>query len=70
LAGGGIKGGQVYGASDKNAASVARDHVAVQDFNATIATALGLPIDKEFISPSGRPFRIADHGKPVKALLS
>src|SRR5260370_20198558 len=44
--GGGIKGGQFYGKSDAAGHSVGEDGVAPADFNATIATALGLPLDK------------------------
>ncbi|MGB0258408.1 MAG: DUF1501 domain-containing protein [Coraliomargarita sp.] len=69
LAGGGIKGGQVYGATDERAHSVAENTVTVPDFNATIAYALGLPVDKVVYSPTGRPFRIADKGQPITALF-
>lgn len=70
LAGAGIKGGQVYGASDKQGHSVAEDHVSVSDFNRTIAAAAGLPLDKERTAPNGRPFKIGGNGDPVKALLA
>jgi len=69
LAGGGIKGGQVYGSTDASGHSVADNGVSVPDFNATIAYALGLPIDKVVHSPSGRPFRVADKGRPITALF-
>ena len=69
LAGGGIKGGQVYGSTDASGHSVADNAVSVPDFNATIAYALGLPIDKVVHSPSGRPFRVADKGRPITALF-
>lgn len=69
LAGGGIKGGQVYGSTDASGHSVADNGVSVPDFNATIAFALGLPIDKVVHSPSGRPFRVADKGRPITALF-
>jgi hypothetical protein len=69
LAGGGIQGGQVYGATDASGGSIADNGVTVPDFNATIAYALGLPIDKVIDSPSGRPFRIADKGRPITALF-
>jgi hypothetical protein len=69
LAGGGIKGGQVYGATDERGHSIAENGVTVPDFNATIAFALGLPLDKVVHSPSGRPFRVADKGQPIKALF-
>lgn len=44
--------------------------VTVQDFNATIAHALGLPWDKVLMSPTRRPFTIADKGKPVTSIFS
>ncbi|MFI4852653.1 MAG: DUF1501 domain-containing protein [Gimesia chilikensis] len=69
LMGGGIKGGQFFGKSDKGGQSVEADGVLPADFNATIATALGLPIDKEIFSPNGRPFKVAHDGEPVLKLL-
>lgn len=69
LAGGGVQGGQVYGASDERAHSVAEKPVSVPDFNATIAYSLGLPTDKVVYSPSGRPFQVAHKGQPITALF-
>ena len=70
LAGAGIRGGQVFGATDEEAFHVADKDVTPQDFNATIATALGLQVDKQIHSPDGRPFSIADDGVPIKELLA
>jgi hypothetical protein len=70
LAGAGIRGGQVYGASDKHGHSVESDHVSVSDFNRTIAAAAGLPLDEEKFAPNGRPFKIGGNGDPVAALLA
>ncbi|MGB7329736.1 MAG: DUF1501 domain-containing protein, partial [Rubripirellula sp.] len=70
LIGAGIKGGQVYGESDKQGVSVNKDKVSVSDFNRTIAAAAGLPLDAERFSPSGRPFKIGGDGDPIAALLS
>ena len=70
LIGAGIKGGQVYGASDKTGFSVDKDHVSVSEFNATIAAAAGLPIGEERFAPNGRPFKIGGDGDPIKALLA
>jgi uncharacterized protein (DUF1501 family) len=69
LAGAGIKGGQIIGRTDSTGRSVEDGHCLPQDLNATIATVCGLPLDKEFKSSSGRPFHIADQGKPVTAAL-
>ena len=66
FAGGGVKGGYVYGSSDKDGREVADKQVTVQDFIATIGAAMGLPIDQTVMSPSGRPFRVGDmSGKAV-----
>jgi hypothetical protein len=70
LAGGGIKGGQKYGKTDKEGREVVDNLVTVPDFNATIATALGLPLEKKTMSPSMRPFTVADKGEPAMGLFS
>jgi uncharacterized protein (DUF1501 family) len=70
LAGGGIRGGQSYGRTDKEGREVEEDLVTVPDFNATIAAALGLPVDQRIYSPSGRPFTVAHDGQPIGKLLS
>ena len=69
IAGGGIQGGQVYGKTDKYGKEVADNEVSPQMFNATIAYALGLPLDQVINSPSGRPFTVAHKGKPLTALF-
>lgn len=69
LAGGGIRGGQVYGETDTTGKFVKSEKVEVPDFNATIAYALGMPLEKTVYSPSGRPFRVADMGKPILSLF-
>ena len=70
LIGAGIKGGQAYGKSDEKGMRAVENVVSPADFNATIAAAAGLPIDNVVISPEGRPFKIADKGKPVQQLLA
>jgi hypothetical protein len=69
LAGAGVKGGIVHGASDDRGHSPDRDAVSVADFNTTIAAACGLPYGKEFTAPNGRPFKIGGGGKPIEAIL-
>lgn len=68
--GGGIKGGQKYGATDKDGAAVAENKVGVPDFNATIGYALGLPLDQVIYSPTKRPFTVADKGQPLTHLFA
>jgi len=69
LAGGGVRGGQLYGKTDPEGRRVVENRVGVEDFNATIAYALGLPLEFELYSPSGRPFKVGHDGTPVKALF-
>jgi len=70
MAGGGIKGGQTYGKTDAEGREVAENKVEVPDVNATIAYALGLPLDQIVFSPSKRPFTIADKGQPLTSLFA
>src|SRR5260370_30136213 len=63
FAGGGIRGGQVYGASDKQAAYVKDRPVEPEDFLATIYHALGISPDSEIHDRAGRPYRISQ-GSP------
>lgn len=70
LIGAGIRGGQAYGATDDKGMRVVENPVSPQNFNATIAAAANLPVDEIVISPEGRPFKIADKGKPVQQLLA
>ncbi|MBL9147025.1 MAG: DUF1501 domain-containing protein [Verrucomicrobiaceae bacterium] len=70
LAGGGIKGGFVYGASDKGGFEVADKGVTVQDFLSTVGWSLGLPIDEVVMSPSNRPFTVGDKGTAILDLFA
>lgn len=66
LAGGGIRGGQAYGVTDKTGSKVIENPVGASDFNATIAFALGIPHALPLMSPSRRPFRMGGvSGKPI-----
>jgi hypothetical protein len=70
LFGGGVKGGAVYGATNQTAEIVTDDEITIPDFNATIGHALGLPVDEVVVAPNGRPFKLADKGKPVMAVFA
>jgi hypothetical protein len=70
LMGGGVKGGMVYGKTSEGGEEVIENPVTIANFNATIAHALGLPLEQVIFSPSKRPFTVADKGKPVFDLLS
>ncbi len=70
LAGGGIKGGQVYGSTDKYGKKVASDPMRPEDFLATIGYGLGVPLEQTIYSPSRRPFTFANDGKPATKLFA
>ncbi len=67
--GGGIKGGQVIGKTDDNAATVTERPVNALDFMATVCRALGIDYTKQNHSPNGRPIRIVDNGATPIAQL-
>ena len=70
LAGGGAKGGVVYGKSDELGANVAENEVHVHDFHATILHLLGFDHTKLTFRYAGRDFRLTDvHGRVVKEIL-
>ncbi len=69
LAGGGIRGGQVYGATDEIGHKATENPITIPDFNATIAYSLGIPLDQVLYSPSKRPFTVTDKGQPLTQLF-
>jgi uncharacterized protein (DUF1501 family) len=70
LAGGGIRGGVVRGATDDDGANVVSPATTVPDLLATMATLLGLdPTHAEF-TPSGRPIAVTDGGVPIAELIA
>src|SRR5262249_1587227 len=70
LAGGGIKGGQVIGATSEDGTSVTQRPVTVPDLFCTFYQALKIDPRKENMSTQGRPIKLVDGGKPVKELFS
>ena len=71
MAGGGVKGGQVYGQTDDFAYNVARDPLHVHDFHATMLHLLGIDHTKMTHRFEGRDYRLTDvHGNVVDKLLA
>jgi hypothetical protein len=68
LAGGGVKGGIVHGASDKIAGYPKDGRVTPEDLHATIYHCLGIPTDTEIRDSLGRPLPVC-RGEPVRAIL-
>jgi hypothetical protein len=69
LAGGGIRGGQVIGETDKAGVEVVSHPVSVHDLLQTVCKTLKIDPTKENMSPVGRPIKIVDGGTPIKELV-
>jgi hypothetical protein len=69
LAGAGIGGGQIIGASDRLGAAPVSRPVRPPDLAATIFHFLGIPAGGEFIDPLGRPRRLTDDGVALRELV-
>ena len=69
LAGGGIRGGQVIGETDKSGVEVVSHPVGVHDLFQTVCKTLKIDPTKENMSPVGRPIKIVDGGKPIGELV-
>jgi len=69
MAGGGIKGGQVYGTSNSTASEPEDNPLNVEDWATTIYHCLGIVADKELMAPGDRPIEIVDGGKVRSELL-
>ena len=71
MAGGGVKGGYSYGATDELGFSVTENKVHIHDFQATIMHLLGFDHERLTYRFQGRDFRLTDvHGKVVKDLIA
>ena len=71
LAGGGIKPGMVYGATDDFAWNITADPVHVHDMQATILNQCGIDHTRLTFRYQGRQYRLTDvHGKVVTGLLA
>jgi len=69
IAGGGIRGGQVIGASTADGTSIAERPVTVNDLFTSVCHALQVDPAREHISPQGRPIKIVDGGEVVMELF-
>ena len=70
MAGGGVKGGQAYGATDEFGSKAVENKVHIHDLHATQLALLGFDHEKLTYRYNGRDFRLTDnYGKVVKALI-
>ena len=71
LAGGGIKGGYVHGATDELGWHAVENRTHVHDLQATILYLLGLDHERLTFRHAGRDFRLTDvHGKVVREIIA
>jgi hypothetical protein len=70
LAGGGVKGGTVYGTTDELGMNVVENPVHVHDLHATILHLLGIDHERLTYRYAGRDFRLTDvHGRVVREIM-
>jgi uncharacterized protein (DUF1501 family) len=69
MGGGGVRTGQVVGATNALGEVVIDNPVSPQDLAATIYTALGVPLHTWYKAQDGRPIELVPEGKPVKQLI-
>ncbi len=71
LAGGGVRGGYVHGATDEFGFQAVEDKVHVHDLHATLLHLLGFDHERLTYRYAGRDFRLTDvHGRVVKEILA
>jgi hypothetical protein len=71
LAGGGIRGGMTYGATDEFGFAAAENKVHVHDLHATMLHLMGIDHEQLTYRYSGRDFRLTDvHGRVVKEIIA
>ena len=69
FAGGGVKPGQILGATDKYASAPISDPVSIDDLLFTIFRLMGIDTDKTYYTPVGRPVPILGSGKMIHGLV-
>ncbi len=69
IAGGGVKGGRVYGESDRHGAWPSRDPVHPFDLLCTVYHALGIDHHTEYQDTLGRRRQLVSHGRPITGLF-
>jgi hypothetical protein len=70
FAGAGIKGGAVYGRSDKIGSNVAEDPVSPRDVLATVYHLCGIESSAQIYDHLRRPVSLYDDGRPIRAILT
>lgn len=69
LAGGGVRPGQVIGATDSDGARVVSRPVSLPDFFATVTSLLGMDPEDEYYTSDGRPISYVNGGTPIGEII-
>jgi hypothetical protein len=69
MGGGGMKGGQTIGSTDKDGVEVVDREVGVMDIIASMTKAMGIDLATQYTTPRGRPIKVVDGGQPIKELF-
>ena len=69
LAGGGLRHGQVIGATEHDGGQIKERPVTPGDLAATIYRHMGVPLDATYSDPTGRPRHIVENGTPIRELF-
>jgi uncharacterized protein (DUF1501 family) len=70
VGGGGMKGGQVIGATNADGTQVETEPYSSEDLMASVCNGLGIRLNTTFTSKNGRPMKIANGGKVIKELFA
>ena len=70
FAGGGVRPGQVIGATDRRASAPTSDPVSVEDILRTLFQQMGVDTTRTYYTPLGRPVPIVDGGRIIPGLVS
>jgi hypothetical protein len=69
MGGGGLKGGQAVGATDKDGVDIIDQPVGVMDLVATMTKGMGIDVATQYTTPRGRPIKVVDGGAPIAQLF-
>jgi len=69
MAGGGLRHGQVIGASERDGGQIKERPVRPGDLAATIYQHMGVPLDGTYLDARGRPRYYVEHGEPIRELF-
>lgn len=69
VAGGGLRHGQVIGATEKDGGTIKERPVTPGDLAATIYQHMGVPLDATYSDTTGRPRYIVENGQPIRELM-